>query len=250
MRINLDKCIVCQQCAIYCPVDCIHEVDNEMIIDENECVECGNCLRHADCPTDALEQPFLQMPRALRKAFSDPLGKHENTELKHEGRGTEEIKTNDVTGIVHDLENVVVAIEMGRPGVGARFSDVEKITKTLSRFNVKYEKNNPVTILIADKSTGRLDPSILNEKILSCIVEFMIKTEELEPVIGAIKEVSTELNTVFSMSVISKIDNENTASADNILLKHGINLNSISAKTNMGLGKPLYEERIAKELGQ
>jgi hypothetical protein len=51
------------------------------------------------------------------------------------GRGTEEIKTNDVTGRIGEGEAGIV-VELGRPGVGARIRDVERVAMALLRWAV------------------------------------------------------------------------------------------------------------------
>ena len=90
MYIDPAKCVKCKKCVPYCPVGAIKEADGHMTIDLDACVECCSCLRYAKCPRDAIYNVRLEPPRAYRKAFSDPFGKHENTTLKHAGRGTEE----------------------------------------------------------------------------------------------------------------------------------------------------------------
>ena len=67
------------------------------------------------CPTAAFEPDELAWPRVVRRAFSDPRVPHESTGV--EGRGTEEVKTNDVSGRVK-VGEVGFTIEFGRPGVG------------------------------------------------------------------------------------------------------------------------------------
>lgn len=244
MLIKPGVCIMCTQCEPYCPMNCIKEGSDSMEIDQNECVECGICLRNANCPVEAFEEPVLAMPRYVRKAFSDPFSKHENTEHKHSGRGTEEIKTNDVTGIVHSLDRVAVAIEMGRPSVGVWFGDVETITKVVSTFDIEYEKNNPVTSYITDKKTGQIDPEILNEKVLSCIVEFGAWTKDLQQILDATKAATGNLRTVCSVCVICRIDENNKTVVEDTIIKNGYDINSASSKTNVGLGRPLYEDRV------
>ncbi len=250
MTINVEKCIQCGQCIPYCPMDCISEGDAAMVIDNEECVECGACLRNAGCPVDAFESPELDMPRYVRRAFSDPFGKHENTEFKHTGRGTEEIKTNDVTGVVHDLDTVEVAVEMGRPGIGARFSDVEIITKAVSRFGVIFDKYNPVTAYLADQTTGEVDPSILDEKVLSCIIEFAAPADKLLPILDAVKEASSKLKTVCSICVICKVDDNDKTIVETKISESGYDIRRASSKTNVGLGRPLYEDRIKGGAGK
>jgi hypothetical protein len=81
------------------------------------------------------------------------------------GRGTAEMKTNDVTGRFLEGE-VGFGIEMGRPGVSTSFKDVEKVTTVLAG-KVVFESKNPVTSLI-DVDTGRFkDQRVLEERALS-----------------------------------------------------------------------------------
>lgn len=247
MYIEVDDCIKCGLCQPYCPMDCIKEGEESMFIVLEDCVECGICERNANCPVNAIKKNYLEMPRAVRKAFSDPFGKHENTELKHMGRGTEEIKTNDVTGIVNSLDRVAVAIEMGRPGIGAYFRDVEIITKALGKCDINYEKNNPLTSYILDKKVGNIEPEILNEKVLSVIIEFACKVADLEDILSTLREVQDDVDTVFSVCVISKVDEDNNSSVEDLLVKNGYKIRSASSKTNVGLGRPLYEDRIKEE---
>ena len=35
-----------------CPVDCIHEADDQLYIDPSECIDCGLC--EPECPVDAI----------------------------------------------------------------------------------------------------------------------------------------------------------------------------------------------------
>ena len=46
-----NDCISCGACVDECPEHCIHEGDDQYIIDAEKCIECGAC---ADvCPVDA-----------------------------------------------------------------------------------------------------------------------------------------------------------------------------------------------------
>ena len=72
----------------------------------------------------ALWMPFFNKPQngheTVRAAFSNPITEHKKTHIV--GRGTEEMKTNELT---HRFVTgqVGVAIEMGRPGTGARLRE-------------------------------------------------------------------------------------------------------------------------------
>ena len=49
-----DKCIKCKytDCVEVCPVDCFHEGPNMLVIDPEECIDCGLC--EPECPIDAI----------------------------------------------------------------------------------------------------------------------------------------------------------------------------------------------------
>ncbi|MFC1958076.1 4Fe-4S binding protein [Chloroflexota bacterium] len=139
MRIDQDKCIACANCVDYCVVGAIKEgpKSGEIFIDEDECVECGCCLKDDICDLEAIWQPELEWPRRVRAEFSNPEVPHPSTKVG--GRGTEEMKTNDV--IMRYPKGLVgIAVELGRPGIGTRFRDLEKITRAMTSFGVDFEK--------------------------------------------------------------------------------------------------------------
>ncbi len=144
MKINPEKCVACGNCTYVCPMGAIYidPVLKRATINRDECVECYACYNglsqeHLNptlvrtvrrvfaalrirfepepdvCPTAAFEPDELTWPRVVRRAFSDPSVPHESTGV--EGRGTEEVKTNDVTGRVK-VGEVGFTIEFGRPG--------------------------------------------------------------------------------------------------------------------------------------
>ena len=49
-----DKCIKCKltDCVDACPVDCFHEGPNMLVINPDECIDCGVC--EPECPEDAI----------------------------------------------------------------------------------------------------------------------------------------------------------------------------------------------------
>src|SRR4029434_223743 len=143
------------------------------------------------CPTDAIVPEELSWPRVVRRAFSDPQVPHESTGIH--GRGTAEVKTNDVTDRVKQGEAGFV-VEFGRPGIGARFSDIERVTRALADLNVEFESNNPVTSLMTDPSRGVIREDILNEKILSAIVEIKTALDKVPSVLKEIRNLSREVH--------------------------------------------------------
>ena len=244
MRIDPQKCIGCGKCKSYCTMwggvmrferDRKNPARVISVIDEDECVECSVCLRSGCCPTDALYQPPLVWPRIVRKNFSDPLKIHPETRIP--GRGTEEMKTNEVTAR-YRRGMYGMAFELGRPGAGARFHDVEMVARALSTLNVGFEENNPVTKLMIDRKKGFINPEVLGEKVLSAIVEFLAPVEKLPRVLEVLDRVSKEINTVFSGDIISRIGTDGSVPYLKVIQDMNRFL-SINGKSNVGLGRPL-----------
>ncbi len=240
MRISEELCIACDQCVPYCPVGTIQEHDGVYTIDEDECVECGVCKRNAGCPSDAFVEPpeIYEWPRSIRKAFSDPTALHKVTKML--GRGTEEVKTNDVTGRVRRGQ-IGIALEFGRPGVGVRLGEIEKMTTALAPLPVHFENRNPLTRLMTDIETGRINDEVKDEKVLSAILEFRTSQEDLPQAVATIQRVAPDLNTVFSWSIICRIDPGGTIPVLPSLEELGLTVRP-NAKINLGMGKPLKED--------
>jgi len=244
MRIDKELCVCCGECIALCPVNAIRLQKKDKAtgakahaeIDYDECVECAACFRSKICPENAIQEEKLAWPRILRKAFSDPVYTHEGTDIP--GRGTEEMKTNDVTGRFKD-GFIGIGLEFGRPGIGTRFREAEKAIKKLVPLGVHLEPNNPLTQLIANPHTGELKPEILNEKVLSTIVEAIIPVEKFQEVMAVVREIADEVDTVFSFDVIGKVAPDGSIPAAQEMRKAGLTP-SFNGKVNVGLGRPSF----------
>jgi Pyruvate/2-oxoacid:ferredoxin oxidoreductase delta subunit len=239
MNVDEEKCTGCEICHPYCPVAAIETIDGpgQVVsrIDQDQCVECGVCLRAAVCPVDALYMPEIKWPRAVRESFSNPLAPHRET--RELGRGTEEMKTNDVTGLF-PRGVAGLAVEMGRPGIGASLTDVQVMTMALAKKGVRFAPQNPVTNLMLDSTTGQLEPEILNERVLSAIIEFSVETNQLLAILNTIQEIDASIQTVFSLDLISRVSEDGSIPVLPIVKNAGLAVRP-NAKINVGLGRSL-----------
>ena len=271
MYINTDKCVACGNCTYVCPMGAIYidPVIKRATVDRDECVECYACFNglsqeHLNptmvrtmrklfqmmrlrfdpepdvCPTAAFEPDKLEWPRVVRRAFSDPRVPHESTGI--EGRGTEEVKTNDISGRVK-VGEVGFTIEFGRPGVGVRFREIQLMSQALAKLGVSFEKKNPITSLMSDVTTGTIREDILNEKVLSAILEIKTSIERTEEIILLVREIEKQVDTVVALGVGTRCDEtgDETVIAP-ILAKLGYDLQR--AKTNAGLGRITNKELV------
>jgi hypothetical protein len=235
---------------------------NRAVVDQDECVECYTCFNgmskeHLNptvvrtlrglfkmmrlrfdpepdvCPTSALEPQELVWPRVVRRAFSDPRVTHESTGVS--GRGTEEVKTNDISGRVQPGE-VGFTIEFGRPGVGVRFHEIQRMTQALAKAGISLEAKNPITSLLSDAAAGTIREDVLNEKILSAIVEVKVPISRMEEIIRMVREVEKQVDTVIAIGVGARCDDEGREQEVFSVLQR-LGYEPERAKTNLGLGR-------------
>jgi ferredoxin len=263
VNISTDRCVACGNCVAICPVGAI-DIDptvNRAVVDQERCVECFTCYRglsteHLNptlvravrtlfgwlrlrfdpepdvCPTAAIEPQQLAWPRVVRRAFSDPLVPHESTGIH--GRGTEEVKTNDVTHRVGEGE-AGFTIEFGRSTVSVQFRDISTMTEALAAAGVSFEANNPVTHLMSDAATGRIREDILDERVLSAIVETKTTLARVPEILRLVTDVAKSLDTIVAIGVSTRCDHDGGSALEEILDDEGFAY--WRGKTNLGLGR-------------
>jgi ferredoxin len=262
MRIDQEKCVACGNCVPICPMGAISidPAKNRAHVNSDECVECYTCFRGMSmeklnprlvrgirrmlkvfrlrfdpepdvCPTSAIIPDELSWPRVVRRAFSDPVVTHESTGVH--GRGTEEVKTNDVTNRI-GIGEVGYVVEFGRPTIGVRFREIQKMTEALAAAGIEFEAKNPITHMMTDRRTGKLREDILNEKILSAIVEFKTRIESAAAVIHRVEEVAKTLETVVAVGISTRCEENGASALDAVLAEEGLQV--VRGKTNLGMG--------------
>lgn len=53
-HVVIDNCVDCKftDCVLVCPVDCFYELEKQLVIDPEECIDCSACV--AECPVEAI----------------------------------------------------------------------------------------------------------------------------------------------------------------------------------------------------
>ena len=65
-----DNCVMCKHttCVSVCPVDCFYEGENFLVINPDECIDCGVC--EPECPVDAIKAD-VDIPEPDRSKWID-----------------------------------------------------------------------------------------------------------------------------------------------------------------------------------
>jgi hypothetical protein len=122
--------------------------------------------------------------------------------------------------------------------VGARLRDLELIAMALAEKGIVFEPRNPVTFLFEDVKIGKLKPELKNEKVLSAIIEFEVKPDQLKGVLQTLKDVSGKVESVFSVDLISFPEEVEKGPALEIAKQMGFPIYP-NGKVNLGLGRAL-----------
>ena len=98
------------------------------------------------------------------------------------------------------------------------------------------KRKNPISHLMTDKAKGTLRPDILQEKILSGIVEIKTHLEQVESVLGTVEEINMQIDTVTAVGISARCDDQGEDLNLAGLLEE-LGYDAERAKTNMGLGR-------------
>jgi NAD-dependent dihydropyrimidine dehydrogenase PreA subunit len=234
MIIDAELCIGCAACIVYCPVEAISIDGEQAAVNADLCTECNNCIRAGVCPVDAMVQNELEWPRSIRNIFSDPISVCKETGVS--GRGTEESKTNEVTNRFKRGE-VGFAVDVGRPNAGGvKLKQVDQISTALAVLDLTFDPANPLTFLMEDRRTGRLKAEVLEETVVSAIIEFRVPLERCAEVVRALEDIGQRVDTVFSVGVISRVEDDWSIPARDAIEAEGYRFMP-NGKTTLDLGR-------------
>ena len=139
-----DKCIMCKHtdCVEVCPVDCFYEGENMLVINPDECIDCGVC--EPECPEDAILPDTdpegkkwvefnntwsLKWPVITTK--KDPLDP-DNKHRKSQTGSTSTSRTNNGSGKITNEEQIQRQEEIKVAGQGEK--DVSKSSHLIQRY--------------------------------------------------------------------------------------------------------------------
>ncbi len=236
--IDKEICTGCRTCQTYCTTDAIIFADRKCYIDHDLCTECYVCLRMKVCPEGAIvAEDLVGFYKQFQHVISDPVENHGVTGVT--GRGTEEVKTNDVSGRVKKGQ-VGFSVDMGRPGMGVYLRDAEKVAMAMAEagFQLAPQEESPLAALMPDYRKGKLVEECLDYRLLSVIIEGKCEEDKTKSVLEALQRVEKEIDTVFSLGLISRVDENGECNALGFLDQLGIP-QPHRGKVNVGLGKPL-----------
>jgi hypothetical protein len=113
---------------------------------------------------------------------------------------------------------------------------------------LEFQKQNPVTALMDNLETGALRTDVLQEKVLSCILEFKTRTADMPAILNAIEEEARHLDTVVALGVAVRCDSKGNDPVQQQLQAMGYD--AWRGKINMGLGKRTNPIPAEGEKGQ
>ncbi len=88
---------------------------------------------------------------------------------------------------------------------------------------------------MSDPTTGAIREDILNEKVLSAILELKSALAHVPEILRAVEAVAPTLNTIVSIGVATRCDAQGDNQLEPLLKREGYS--AYRAKTNLGLGR-------------
>ena len=114
--------------------------------------------------------------------------------------------------------------------------DVEAVARALAGLGIRLEPANPLSELIVDGELGLLDPRVVDERVLSVVVECAVPASRLDEVLTRVRSVASTLATVMSVGITFVGEGEDGSTVRGALSRLGLEA-SPNGKVNVGLGR-------------
>jgi ferredoxin len=244
LKANEEKCFGCEACIPYCPVEAISMGPGALaVVDEERCVECGNCQRATQdiCGVFFRPEESLKWPRVIRAALSDVCFESPLPKVQARGGSGAGEKTNDVDGNLWPGD-IGMQAEFGRPNSGVSFRDIEKITRSRAQLEVTFDPFMSTTLLMDDPSRGTFPEEVLQQRALTVSVSIVFKTDEagFDKAMELIAHSCRDLKTLSVITLKRKIEPGETLFPTAGLDRLGLSLRP-NGKICLGLGRPLFD---------
>ena len=122
------------------------------------------------------------------------------------------------------------------------------MSQALAKMSVEFQPENPLTALMFNVKTGELREDVLNEKVMSCILEFKTDIAKMPDILNTTEDEIRQLDTVVALGVSVRCDSNGDDTVRDQLTSMGYD--AWRAKINIGLGKhtnpaPAGEEKVS-----
>ena len=102
------------------------------------------------------------------------------------------------------------------------------------------DDRSPLTELATDVAKGTLRQDVLDERTGWVCLKMVMPEKRAPKVFQELQQVATEIDTVFALDLVSRVDKDGSTAADRVASEIGIEP-APNCKTNIGLGRPLAE---------
>ena len=106
---------------------------------------------------------------------------------------------------------------------------------------VTLHPGSSVETIMTHVQTGKIRDDVLGERALCVMIHGRVDNSGLKEVLLVIKRVAAKIDTVFSLSVVNRLEEDSGAAAIRIAEEAGFQV-SPHAKVNVGLGRRLEGE--------
>ena len=145
---------------------------------------------------------------------------------------------NEVDDALRALIGDMFETMYAAPGIGLAATQVD-VHKRLLVADVSAERDDPYVLI---------NPEILDEKVMSVIVEFAIDAADTSAVLQNLREIARGLPTIMAIGLSVRCDDAGNTGVEEVLAESGFDV--VRAKTNLGLGRATIPAELIGEGGR